>query len=427
MESAAPLVSLDFPGNHIGIAETMHVRLEDSESGLKRFWIGIMQNGKEIDIFEKRFPATGILRKGAITGETAEVSIEPKKIGLSDGPAMLRMMAVDYSWKKMGKGNRAYIEKEIVIDTKAPEITILTNAHNISPGGSGLIVYELSEPCEKSGVMVDDLFYPGYPGLFKSEDRFTAFFAMHDEKGPGTDMALMAIDNAGNLSKTGFPVYIKKKTFKNDVIHISDRFIDSKQHEFESELSGLQVSSSLERFLHINRDVRQQNKNRIDDLVKDTDKQLHWEGSFLRLPRSATRATFGERRTYHYKEQVVDRQVHRGIDLASVAQTPIPAANSGRIAFADRLGIYGKTILIDHGFGLFSLYAHLSSFTVQAGRLVARGDIIGHTGMTGLAGGDHLHFSMLVHETFVDPLEWWDMSWIKNNITNKIERLKYKE
>jgi murein DD-endopeptidase MepM/ murein hydrolase activator NlpD len=115
----------------------------------------------------------------------------------------------------------------------------------------------------------------------------------------------------------------------------------------------------------------------------------------------------------------VDHQVHLGIDLASTAHSPIPAANGGRVAFAQELGIYGKTIVIDHGLGLFSLYGHLSRMGVAKDQMVSKGEIIGSTGSTGLAGGDHLHFSMLVHDTFVNPVEWWDPAWIKNNISEK--------
>jgi murein DD-endopeptidase MepM/ murein hydrolase activator NlpD len=88
------------------------------------------------------------------------------------------------------------------------------------------------------------------------------------------------------------------------------------------------------------------------------------------------------------------------------------------------VGIFGKSIVIDHGFGLFSLYSHLSSIDVTKGQAVLKGEIIGRTGDTGLAGGDHLHYGMFVRNTFVNPLEWWDAAWIKNNITNKISMIK---
>ena len=177
----------------------------------------------------------------------------------------------------------------------------------------------------------------------------------------------------------------------------------------------------MDTFLKVNRDVRRQNSAAIKRVTARTTADKLWEGRFLRLPNAAPRAGFADRRTYRYKGKDIDRQVHLGIDLASLKQSPVPAANSGRVAFAGSLGIYGNTIIIDHGLGLFSLYAHLSSFARDEGQVVARGDIIGRTGSSGMAGGDHLHFSMLVHNTFVNPIEWWDEKWIEHNISSKLE------
>jgi murein DD-endopeptidase MepM/ murein hydrolase activator NlpD len=123
-----------------------------------------------------------------------------------------------------------------------------------------------------------------------------------------------------------------------------------------------------------------------------------------------------------YKGREIDRQVHMGIDLASVAHSPIPAANTGIVIFAEFLGIYGKTVILDHGFGLFSMYSHLSHIGVEVGDQLVKGDILGRTGITGLAGGDHLHFSMLIRDTFVNPVEWWDTNWIQHNVLSKIEQ-----
>jgi murein DD-endopeptidase MepM/ murein hydrolase activator NlpD len=181
------------------------------------------------------------------------------------------------------------------------------------------------------------------------------------------------------------------------------------------------TGSLIEKFIKINRDLRQTNYRQLTELVQTSAAVKYWQGAFKRLPGSANQAGFADHRVYEYAGDIIDRQVHLGIDLASVQQASVPAANSGVVQFSGDLGIYGKTVLIDHGFGLFSMYAHLSASDVTKGQQVAKGEIIGRTGSTGLAGGDHLHFSMLVHNTFVNPIEWWDGSWIRNNITAKIE------
>ena len=135
-------------------------------------------------------------------------------------------------------------------------------------------------------------------------------------------------------------------------------------------------------------------------------------------------ALFGDRRTYLHHRQKIGESIHLGVDLASTAHAPIEAANRGVIVFSGQLGIYGNAVIIDHGLGIFSLYGHMSELKAVEGREVAKGDVIGMSGESGFAGGDHLHFSILVGGRFVDPVEWWDPAWITNNITSKIESVK---
>jgi murein DD-endopeptidase MepM/ murein hydrolase activator NlpD len=251
-----------------------------------------------------------------------------------------------------------------------------------------------------------------------------AYFALDYSQGPETEFYLTAVDAAGNSARSGFPHYVRKRSFKKDVIALSDAFLSWKMPEFD--VPGAQNAdlSLPEKFLKVNRDLR---KSSYQQLIKETEKtepNLLWKGNFLRLPNSARQAGFADHRAYNYKGRTIDRQVHLGVDLASTAHSRVPAANSGIVAFVGDIGIYGKTVIIDHGFGLFSMYSHLSGADVQSGETVERGKIIGSTGVTGLAGGDHLHFGMMIHHAFVDPIEWWDPAWIKNNITDKISSVK---
>jgi murein DD-endopeptidase MepM/ murein hydrolase activator NlpD len=135
-------------------------------------------------------------------------------------------------------------------------------------------------------------------------------------------------------------------------------------------------------------------------------------------------ARFGDRRSYYYRGKKVDEKTHLGIDLASLANSSVQASNHGTIIFAERNGIYGETVVIDHGQGLASIYSHLSRIDVVPGQEVKKGEVIGKTGQTGLAGGDHLHFSVMVNGTFVNPIEWWDSHWIEDNISRKLALLK---
>jgi murein DD-endopeptidase MepM/ murein hydrolase activator NlpD len=130
-------------------------------------------------------------------------------------------------------------------------------------------------------------------------------------------------------------------------------------------------------------------------------------------------ALFGDKRKYQYQGKVVGESIHMGVDLASTTNAPVEAANNGIVAYAGYLGIYGNFVIIDHGFAFFTVYGHLNSIDVKKGQEVRKGDVMGHTGSSGLAGGDHLHFGMLVGGQFVNPQEWWDPHWIADNVTKK--------
>jgi murein DD-endopeptidase MepM/ murein hydrolase activator NlpD len=99
---------------------------------------------------------------------------------------------------------------------------------------------------------------------------------------------------------------------------------------------------------------------------------------------------------------------------------PILAAQRGVVVHAAYLGIYGNCVIIDHGLGVQTLYGHMSSLGVKVGDKVEKGQEIGRSGMTGLAAGDHLHFTVLVDGTPVNPVEWWDMKWMKDRVFRKI-------
>jgi murein DD-endopeptidase MepM/ murein hydrolase activator NlpD len=133
-------------------------------------------------------------------------------------------------------------------------------------------------------------------------------------------------------------------------------------------------------------------------------------------------ARFGDKRTYIYQGRQVDQQVHLGEDLASLERSPVPAGNRGVVVLAEPLGIYGQTVILDHGLGVFSQYSHLSQIDVKNGDQVDKGAVVGRTGATGLAGGDHLHFSMILQGEFVDPVEWWDPHWHKDQLEGQWAR-----
>ncbi len=420
MEGTAPDLKIGLDSSFIGESRTVAFVIEDAGSGVRKVRVGLEAGGREVELLQRTFPSAGFFAGGKEKSVQVTASISPQALGFADGAGTLRVTAWDYALRNWGKGNRADSEEAITIDTQPPAIDLISRAHNVNQGGSGVALYRLSEDCPVSGVSVGDQFFPGHAGYFKDPSIHMAFFALDYTQGKGTPLAVTATDYADNRAVAGLDHYIKARSFRADTINLSDRFLNAKMPDFERFFPELAGGSQLDLFLKVNRDLRRANSDSIFQITAQSEPQILWEGPFLRLPRSANRAHFADQRTYSHAGEVVDRQSHMGIDLASTSHAPVPAANHGKVAFTGDQGIYGNTVIIDHGFGLFSLYAHLSQINVSEGQRVAQGSIIGKTGMTGLAGGDHLHYAMVVHQTYVNPIEWWDAAWIENNITSKI-------
>jgi murein DD-endopeptidase MepM/ murein hydrolase activator NlpD len=381
--------------------------LEDENSGLSNLTVTVLQGEKQTTVFAKTYPA-----KPREMSETFQID----QAKLVEGEFQVEVAARDGSF--LG-GNLRKAVFSFVYDRTPPVIFVESRAHNIRQGGSALVVYTLSEKATRTGVKVGDRFFPGY---LQPSGKYYAIFAFpYDLGGKEFQPVVFAEDQAGNPSENGIFFYVKKKRFRRDRINISDGFLAAKMPQFKNDFPN--AASNLEIFLSVNRELRKKNRQRLYGYGKETASNPLWEGSFLRQPGS-TMATFGDRRSYIFKGKKVDTQTHLGVDLASTAQAPVKAANSGKVVFAGFFGIYGNCVIIDHGLGLQSLYGHLSRLNVKEGQKIKRGELVGLSGNTGMAGGDHLHFGVLVSGLPVEPIEWWDSHWLRDNITVKIPKTK---
>jgi murein DD-endopeptidase MepM/ murein hydrolase activator NlpD len=264
--------------------------------------------------------------------------------------------------------------------------------------------------------MVGDFFFPGY---LQESGNYACFFALPYHMSPKQFAPeLIAEDRAGNQRRTDFYHHANPRNFPSGKINLDERFLKMLQPRFEAFFP--EAATPLELFLKVNGELRKENVRALRDFGKQTASGPLWQGVFLRQPNAAHLGGFAAARSYFYEGKKVDEQTHMGVDLASIAQAPIPAANAGKVVHADDLGIYGKCVIIDHGMGLQSLYGHLSRIDVEKGETVAKGQTIGNSGATGLAGGDHLHFEIILSGLSVNPVEWWDPAWLKNNVGDKL-------
>ena len=322
---------------------------------------------------------------------------------------------------------------EVTVRLAPPRLTPLSTLHYVTHGGSELVVYRVSPDDAESGVRVGGIEYPGYPaagiGIEDREDFRVALFALLHDQDLGAPIQLYARDPAGNEATADFAHRIFERRFRRSRLPVSDGFLrrvvpgivaESPELAAEHADSSTPPAELLQLYLLINGQLRESNRAAIAGLASATAPRRLWTGPFRQLANSQVESGFADHRTYLYDGDEVDQQVHLGFDLASTANAPVRAANAGTVIFAEYLGIFGRCIVIDHGMGLQSLYAHLSSIDVSPGMPVERDQQLGLSGQTGLAGGDHLHFAMLLQGRPVTPMEWWDEHWIEDRVLRKL-------
>jgi len=407
-DTKAPQLSLTPGSGPISKKTKLLLSLNDEGMGIKNVQVIVIQEGKQTPLLKRDFPPQT---------RVADLELDLSVLKLKEGGLQIEVITTDQSIYHLGKGNTTQQLFTLTYDTRAPIISILSKAHNFTKGGSGLVIFGLNEEVEISGVKFGDYFFPAYQ---QESGHYACLFAYpYDVKESAFVPRVIALDLAGNERQLGMYYRAKNKKFRQRKINISDRFLAQKIPEFESMVTD--IDDPVDIFLYVNRTVRQQNRDQIAEFSSQTASTPLWNGAFLRQPKAASLARFADYRTYYYKGKEIDKQVHQGQDLASVAQAEIVAGNAGEVIWAEYLGIYGLCVIIDHGLGLQSLYAHMSQLDVQPGDVVARGQILGRSGATGMAGGDHLHLGIFVSGVSVQPIEWWDAHWLQDNIDIKLQ------
>ena len=412
-ESENPQVNLEQTRALIGKKGEIRYAVRDEKSGLRKITVWGIQGSTTKELHAVTFPRSAYLGKIGPTEASETVTFDTKKEGFVDGPMTIKFEASDYSLMGWLQGNKTIVNKEVTVDTIPPQLQILQNEKYISPGGAGIAIYRLSDKKCTSGVTINGRFHPGFPVDDERKDVYIAYFALPYDAQKIDSLKVSAVDLAGNETSTPFTTAFKGVAQKTDTITLSDHFINTKVPEFQQYYPEMQ-GELIDQYLYTNTTLRDRNNKKIEELCRNPSPNRLWHGHFQRFPGSP-KAGFADQRSYMYGGKIIDHQVHLGVDIASTSKAEVRAANKGKIAFADYLGIYGNMVLIDHGQGLFSLYSHLSEIKVVPGNEVDTKSVIGLTGTTGMAGGDHLHFSVLVNGVFVMPKEWWDEHWI--NVT----------
>lgn len=410
-EMNRPQIKITPDNDAIGLAP-IEIEVNEQGTGLKSVSVTLSAGGSEMALVTEQYDRPVMQGKFPITAS--------KLTGVKEGPAVFRVSARDRSLWNFFRGNETVIQKNVTIDITPPIIELIADDPYINFGGCGLIVYKPSPDTANSGIKIGGYFFPGYKGQTKEPNVYIAFFAHPYNVAPEEKAVLIATDKAGNTRQMKLSYTLKNVKYKKSTIPIADEFIEGKVAPLLNDV-GLRQGSLKDIFIKVNHDLRQTNDEKIRAVGQKTVDKILWSGPFNQLTNSKVEANFADERTYTYHDEAIDTAYHLGFDLSVTKKYPVEAANSGVVSFVGDLGIYGNAVMIDHGLGLSTLYGHLSSIDVKEGNQIKKAQLIGKTGETGLAVGDHLHFGVYLQGIPVLPLEWWDEKWLRDNVYPKLD------
>ena len=351
------------------------------------------------------------------------------KLGLDKDMGILKLTvkATDLSDWNLFMGNSAKKQSIVHIDDNKPELFPLISSYGISRGGAALAIFSAKDK-NLDKLYIETNFGKTFKPVPFYKDGFYAVLLAWPVKAQRFSAKIVAIDKAGNKSRSRIDFFLKNRKYRESTITVKDNFVNGKIADLsEDRPEQTRSLTPAQKLDFINSKYRKENNDLIKKVTSKIDTNMLDDfrlDPFYPLKNGKVVASFGDHRFYKYKGQVVSEAYHLGIDLASVSRADILSTNKGVVVFANYNGIYGNNLIIYHGLGLYSLYGHCSTLLVRKGDIVRAWQVVAKSGATGLALGDHLHFSILIQGIFVRPAEWMDSKWMKENITDIIENAK---
>jgi murein DD-endopeptidase MepM/ murein hydrolase activator NlpD len=406
-------IQVNPPVTAIGESTDVHIQLTNPH-GVKKVAVTLEQDGKSYPVEGPQFHVhrLGFFKHDPPTTVTIATGRKFAP-GLKEGKARLIVEAKSNDLR----GQTDTYSCDVDIITKPPHVVADGLEHILFQGGMELVTFTPSGYVTDSGVMVDHYTFRSFPLPDHPNERFS-MFAYPWDLPTGITPMVFAANPAGTKATATFRVKLFPKKFRESTIVLTDAFMQKVVSDIdpENKIPG----DLLARYIYCNREMRKLNAKTLYDLRLKTEEAMLWKGAFIR-PKTKNEAFFADRRTYTYNGKTVDEETHLGFDLADREHMPIVAPNSGKVIWAERLGIYGNCVVLDHGYGLQTIYGHMSQIDVKVGDSIAKGQKMGLSGQTGMAGGDHLHFSMQIDGAQVNPIEWWDEHWIHDRILSKLQ------
>jgi hypothetical protein len=423
---AAPAIEIKSPEKYLGQNSSLEFSVEAPGTQFSKVEATLEQEGETATVFSLDPAQAG---SAQVKQESADRLFVIRPIGkqslpnLKAGPAKLTITASrPVLYNLTAVSNTVTRDLEVRLDP--PRVAVVSLHHFVNHGAAEFVVFRATPDDVEAGVRVGDRSYRAYPGSsvgIADPAVRVAFFALAYDQDRSVPIAVFARDVAGNESTSALDRRVFPRPFAKSNIPIDDAFLQKVVPEIAQTSPGANIATDdlLKGFLTINGDLRHENNATIAEFADKSKPEMMWREAFS-LGNINVEARFADFRTYFYQKNEIDRQVHLGYDLATFQRAIVEAANRGTVLYAAPLGIYGNCVILDHGIGVQSLYGHLSTIDVKEGDTVEKGQTLGRTGATGLAAGDHLHFTMLVDGVMVSPVEWWDGHWLEDRVFRKI-------
>ncbi len=269
-------------------------------------------------------------------------------------------------------------------DQDPPLLKLVSGGGIFAQGKTAMLYFTSTKP----DINIDGVFqgkdFKAYPYVMPASKpgiwyRAVIGFSIDDPGNVPYYMKIRASDKEGNKSDYHYKVFVKKTKFQT-----------------------LRFTMHPKKVMMLMPDTIREDWKKIEDFVSVEDPHKYYSGRFIRPAGGRISMLFGTNEYVNGEES----GKHRGLDFANPMGAKVWASNSGIVRLAERLPAHGNCVVIDHGQGVFTYYAHLSKILVKPGDAVKKGENIGLVGMTGVATGPHLHFSVSLHNLRVDPLQW---------------------
>lgn len=388
----------------------MPIKITDS-TGIRSYKVIVsLNNTKKILLNEK------------VAKDKKEVvfSLPIPKMNIKNGDKLIyKIIAKDCSKNGFFMGNETQKTLELTIDTQLPQVNIIQMSNIIVKGGAAAVVFYANDDAI-SNISLTNGFQSFVAFPFYKPNYYVGIIPYYITN-PSFKGAIIAQDKAGNTRRFSINFMRYNRNYRTSNLTLKPAFIDGKIAEIienENLRSFTSFDNEISAFRYVNEGIRSKDSKKISNKILNSQMEINEFLTFKPASNSRVVGLFGDYRKFSFNKMDAGDSYHLGIDLAGVKNMPITASNEGIVVLSEELGIYGNTIIIEHGYGVASLYSHLNNAFVKEGDFVTQGEVIAESGASGLAFGDHLHFSILIQGLPSISNEWMDSKWLKTHIND---------